>query len=290
MARNKKRFKEALYRNNATYLYYYNRLVELAISTFEWKNLPVTVDERYLEMSLCINGNAVFFKDDVMNDFLTLKAVLNGRFDVYGVPTSYRAIGENGYNMELDTNNSVLIFNNYLHQNSICNLEMFAKRLYDIDRTIDINARSQKTPVLLQCDENQRLTLENVYMQYDGNMPVIFADKKLNPNDITVLKTDSPYVCDKLYELKVQIWNEALTYLGIANLNIQKKERLVSDEVTRSQGGTISSRHSRLESRKQAVEKINKMFDLNISVDYREIDYDEMKYNDVNINGGVGNE
>ena len=167
---------------------------------------------------------------------------------------------------------------------------MFAKRLYDLDRTIDINARSQKTPVFIQCDENQRLTLENAYMQFDGNIPVIFADKKLNPNDISVLKTDSPYVADKIYELKTQIWNEALTYLGIANLNIQKKERLVSDEVTRSQGGTISSRHSRLESRRKAVEKINTMFGLNIEVEYREIDYNELKYQDCNINGGVDNE
>lgn len=290
MARNKRRFNEALHTNNVTYLYYYNRLVELAVSTFEWKNLPPTVDERYLEMALCTNGSAVFFQDDVIENYLCLKVVLNGKFDVYGIPTNYMAIGENGYNMKLDNKNSVLIFNNYLHHNSISNLEMFAKRLYDLDRTIDINARSQKTPVFIQCDENQRLTLENAYMQFDGNVPVIFADKKLNPNDINVLKTDSPYVADKIYELKTQIWNEALTYLGIANLNIQKKERLVSDEVTRSQGGTISSRHSRLESRRKAVEKINEMFNLNISVDYREIDYNELKYAECNINGGVNNE
>ena len=290
MARNKRKFNEALYRNNITYLYYYNRLVELAISTFEWKNLPPTIDERYLELALTTNGNAVFFKDDVMEEFLALKCVLSGKFNVYGIPINYRAIGENGYNMPLDQNNSVLIYNNYLHHNSINTLEMFAKRLYDLDRTIDINARSQKTPVFIQCDENQRLTLENAYMQFDGNIPVIFADKKLNPNDISVLKTDSPYVADKIYELKTQIWNEALTYLGIANLNIQKKERLVSDEVTRSQGGTISSRHSRLESRRKAVEKINTMFGLNIEVNYREIDYNELKYQDCNINGGVDNE
>ena len=113
MARNKRKFNEALYRNNITYLYYYNRLVELAISTFEWKNLPPTVDERYLELALTTNGNAVFFKDDVMEEFLALKCVLSGKFNVYGIPINYRAIGENGYNMPLDQNNSVLIYNNY---------------------------------------------------------------------------------------------------------------------------------------------------------------------------------
>ena len=85
-----------------------------------------------------------------------------------------------------------------------------------------------------------------------------------------MLKTDAPYVSDKIYQLKIQYWNEALTYLGISNLNVQKKERLVADEVVRSQGGTIASRYSRLEARREACRKINVMFGLNIDVDYRE--------------------
>ena len=107
-------------------------------------------------------------------------------------------------------------------------------------------------------------------MKYDGNVPYIFGDKNLNPNALKVLKTDAPYVADKLYALKTQLWNEALTYLGISNLNMQKKERLVSDEVIRSQGGVIASRHSRLEMRRQACKEINAMFGLDIWVDYRE--------------------
>ena len=77
-------------------------------------------------------------------------------------------------------------------------------------------------------------------------------------------------IADKLTELKSQVWNEALTYLGISNVNIQKKERLITDEVARTQGGTIASRYSRLESRRQAAEKINDMFGLDITVDFRE--------------------
>ena len=65
-----------------------------------------------------------------------------------------------------------------------------------------------------------------------------------------------------------------LTFLGISNLNVQKKERLITDETIRSQGGTIASRYSRLNARRQACEEINKMFGLDIWVDYRE-DYRE---------------
>ena len=154
-------------------------------------------------------------------------------------------------------------------------VRMFAKELYNLDRAISVNANAQKTPILIRCTENERLSLENVYMNYDGNKPVIFADKQLNPNAITVLKTDAPYVADKLYTLKTQKWNEALTYLGISNVNITKRERLITDEVTRNQGGTIASRYSRLESRRQACKQINEMFGLDIQCDYRE-DYQEV--------------
>ena len=153
-------------------------------------------------------------------------------------------------------------------------IEMYAKRLYELDRIIDVNAKAQKTPVLIQCDETERLTMKNAYMQYEGNMPVIYGDKNLNTKGITVMKTDAPYVADKIYQLKTQIWNEALTYLGISNTNVTKKERMISDEVIRNQGGTIASRYSRLESRRTAVEAINKMFNLDIEVNYRQ-DYRE---------------
>lgn len=263
-------FDESMILNNLTYRQYLNRLTELAISMFEWKNLPKTVDARYLELHLFETGCMVYFKDEVIGD-LCLDCIVNGRLDVYGNPLLRRAYsGYNNYQKLLKYNNSVIIWNNYLHSNSILDVEMFARRLYNIDRIIDINANAQKTPVLVLGNEKQRLTLLNLYKEYDGNAPFIFGDKNLDINALKALSTNAPYVCDKLYQLKTQIWNEALTYLGISNINIQKKERLITDEVTRNQGGTIASRYSRLETRRQAVEKINEMFGTNIKVNYRE--------------------
>ena len=278
-------FDESMVQNNLTYRQYLNRLTELAISMFEWKNLPDTVDARYLELHLFETGCMVYFKDEVIGD-LCLDCIVNGRLDVYGNPFLRRAYsGYNNYQKLLKYNNSVIIWNNYLHGNSILDVEMFARRLCNIDRIIDVNANAQKTPVLLQGSEKQRLTLLNLYKEYDGNAPFIFGDKNLDINALKTLSTDAPYVCDKLYQLKTQIWNEALTYLGISNINIQKKERLITDEVTRNQGGTIASRYSRLESRRQAVEKINDMFGTNIEVNYRE-DFQEVYNDDVTDNAG----
>lgn len=262
-------FCESAYMNNRTYLQYYNRLTELAISMFEWQNLPETIDQRFLEMCLFSDGMCIFFQDEVLG-YLSLQCMIGGKLNVYRIPMERRAYATNGYQRELDGTNSVIIFNNYLHTNSMLDVEMFSKRLYNLDRAIDVNANAQKTPVLIQCDESQRLTMKNLYKQYEGNEPFIFGSKGLDANGLKVLQTGAPYVADKLYELKTQIWNEALTYLGISNINVVKKERMITDEVTRNQGGTVASRYSRLESRRQACKQINEMFGLDIWVDYRE--------------------
>ena len=296
MGRKKTNFGESLLMNNATYTQYFNRLMELSISMFEWKNLPSTCDVRYLELALFMNGSAVFFQDDVLEDYVALDVICSGRLDVYGNPVLRRAYSRfNNYQKLLKGNNSVIIWNNYNRTNSVLDVEMFARRLYNLDRIIDINANAQKTPVLIKCDETQRLTMLNVYKEYDGNSPVIFGDKALNSNGLEVLSTGAPYVADKIYTLKTQIWNEALTYLGISNINVQKKERLITDEVTRNQGGTIASRYSRLESRREAVRKINDMFGLNIEVNYRE-DFQQVGEDNqpedpgADTIGGAGNE
>ena len=263
-------FEDSAMLNNRTYLQYLQRLTELSISMFEWKNLPPTVDARYLELHLFENGCMVYFNDDVIGN-LCLDCIVSGRLDVYGYPLLRRAYSSyNNYQKLLKSSDSVIIYNNMLRTNSVLDVKMFARRLYNLDRIIDVNANAQKTPVLVRASEKQRMTMLNLYKEYDGNAPFIFGDKNLDMNALTVLKTDAPYVADKIYQLKTQVWNEALTYLGISNINIAKKERLITDEVTRNQGGTIASRYSRLESRRQAVEKINDMFGTDIEVNYRE--------------------
>jgi hypothetical protein len=268
--REKTLFGESATVNNLTYMQYLNRLTELSVSMFEWKNLPPTVDARYLELHLFETGSMVYFNDEVIGN-LCLDCLPSGRLDVYGNPVLRRAYsGYNNYQKLLKESNSVIIWNNYLHTNSVLEVKMFAKRLYNLDRIIDVNANAQKTPVLIQGTEQQRLTLKNLYKEFDGNSPFIFGDKNLDLNSLKCLQTGAPYVCDKLYNLKQMYWNEALTYLGINNTGAQKRERMLTIESSQAQGGTISSRYSRLQSRREAVEKINAMFGTNIEVNYRE--------------------
>ena len=266
---NDREFWESAKYNNGTFFTYYNRLVELSVAMFKWKNLPDTIDPRYLELALYTDGHVVFFEDELLGH-LALRCSVGGGFNVYNVPLRRNVITSNGYHRACNINDSVLIYNNFLRQPSFPTVQEFACRLYGLDRTIDVNVNAQKTPIMIVTSERQRLTMQNVYMKYEGNQPVIFANDNVNPEALKVLQTGAPFVADKLYQLKTQIWNEALTYLGITNLNVSKRERLISDEVARYQGGTIACRMSRLKARQQAADQINKMFGLNISVEYDE--------------------
>lgn len=269
-------FWESASDNDFSALYYLNRLTELGMSMFEWKNLPETIDPRYLEYILYYDGKALFSKDDGLDSLIVTKCSMSGKWSLYRVPTKRRAYADNGYQRNLTDKNSVVAFNNYLRQPCYPAMMFYAKKLWRIDRTIDINLNAQKTPILIEATEDERLTMKNVYMQYDGNQPVIYGSRSMGLADnLKVFKTDAPYLCDKLMELKNQTWNEALTYLGISNTNTEKKERLISDEVIREMGGTIASRQSRLEMRRQACDEVNRMFGTNIECNYRE-DYREL--------------
>ena len=272
--------------NKGTYVQYYNRLTELSMVMFEWVNLPDSIDPRFLEMVLFRDGHAVFFRDEDLG-YLALRGTFGGNRDVYEIPRTRRVYSSSGYHRDLDESNSVIIWNNFLHTNSMLDVEMFSRRLYNCDRTIDVNLNAQKTPILIQCSEQQKLTMINAYKQYQGNEPFIFGDKNIDMAGVKVFATGAPFIADKVREEKSATWNEALTYLGISNVSFQKKERMVSDEMIRSMGGTIASRYSRLEMRREACRQINAMFpELNIDCRYRE-DYREAD-DEVMISGETG--
>lgn len=249
--------------NNRAYFLYMERLTEIALSRFKWSGLPDTIDERFMEMTILSKGCACFFEDEVMGH-LALPAAINGPLNVYNIPINRRAYASNGYNQDLTIKNSVLIFNNKLKSPSIPTIEWYAYRLWDLDRSVDVNAKAQKTPILILCDDTQRLSMLNLYKEYDGNAPVIFGNKTINTNEIKTVSTNAPFVGDKLSELKRNIWNEALSMLGVANVEYQKRERLIRDEITSGMGGVIANLLSSLTMREAAAEQINAMFGLNV--------------------------
>lgn len=258
--------------NNATYIDYLNRLRLLATSLFTWENLDEVAGfgaSRFLEQSLFDNGRACFVKDDELG-FMALKVNPSDKLNVYNLPTRVMAWSI-GYEKNYDFDDVVYIMNNELQLPTSQTINLIAYRLYETERTIDTNLIAQKTPVLIEGDTKTILTLKNVYMQYSGNTPFIFGNKQFDiSNKLNVLKTDAPYLIDKLTIHKHELWNEALTYLGIDNANTDKKERLITDEVESNNDLINFYLNCFYKTRKQACDLINEKFlkdsDVKISI------------------------
>lgn len=258
---------------------YYDRLKLIALSLFEWENLPESCNARFLEKTLYIYGRALFINDDTTG-FLNMKCTPSGRLNNYDEPVSYTAYSTI-YNKEFDRDNCVLIRNNLLERPTENSIILFATRLTEAERTIDTNIKAQKTPVLIRCDEKDRLTMKNLYNQYEGNEPFILGAKSLNIDGLKVLKTDAPYVADKLQIYKQQIWNEALTFFGINNVNGEKRERLISDEANANNEIISINAQSMLLTRLDACKQINEKYDLNVNVKMRTFKEQEIEFEEV---------
>lgn len=254
--------------NNTTYNDYYDRLKIIATSLFIWDGLDDVAGygaSRFLEIALYEDGKACFLKHPTRN-YMALRVNPNDKPNIYDIPTKVTAYSFE-FNEQFDIEDVVYIMNNNLLKPTFETLQLFAYRLYDTERTIDVNLIAQKTPILIEGDTKTILTLKNVYMQYSGNTPFIFGSKQFDLNNrLSVLNTNAPYLVDKLELHKHEIWNEALTYLGINNANTDKKERLITDEVNSNNELINYYLNCFYTTRKQACDKINEKYGLNIKL------------------------
>lgn len=247
---------------------YYDRLKLIALSLFEWENLPESCNARFLELTLFTYGRAVFIYDDTLG-FLNMRGTPSGTFNNYDEPIAYN-VYSTIYNKMFDKAECILIRNNYLERPTDSSVVLFASRLTEAERTIDTNIKAQKTPLLIRCDDKDRLSLKNIYSQYDGHEPVILGGKTINLDSLKVLKTDAPFIADKVQIYKKDIWNEALTFFGINNANSDKRERLITDEVNANNEVISINAQSMLLARLEACKQINDKYNLKVNVKMRE--------------------
>lgn len=262
--------------NDRTYNDYLERFKRVATSLFEWQNLPNSMDSRFMEKCLYYTGKASMLKDKKYG-FINLKATSNGYVDIYELPTKihcfsynydvvrdlYTGLTSNDDREDKEYKEAILVMNNFDMTPTVSAMELFAYRLYMAQRTCDVNISAQRTPVIVVCDEKQRLMMENLYSQYDGNRPFIFGDKnQLDENALKTLNTEAPYIVDKITTYKKEIWNEVLTYLGINNIQIDKKERLTEAETSENNELINLNLQSMLAPRQEACRQFNELFGL----------------------------
>lgn len=261
--------------NTETYLNYLERLRQVAISQFEWINLPKSMNAEFLERCLYEFGKASLLKTENYG-FINAKAVGSSDLNIYMLPSSINCFSTDSLNEDRKLYNGlkdekinseyeycILVKNNQDMIPTEPTLRLFAWRLYEAERTCDTNIKAQKTPVLIVGDESLKLAMKNLFEKYEGNEPVIYADKKqLGTDTLRSLKTEAPFIADKVMEYKKEIWNEALTFLGINNINVEKRERLVKEEANANNELVNLNLQNRLLVRKEACKQFNELFGL----------------------------
>lgn len=271
---------EAVWLNDQTYLDYKSRLKKIATSIFSWENLPDSMDSEYIEYCLYALGQCALLHTPEYG-FINTKATINGDLNLYGLPTALNcySYGSVNYNrnvyyggVDKGIDSECILVKNTQDRNpvpTVATLELFAYRLYQAERTADVNVQNAKRSRLILTSENQRLTMENMFRQYDSNLPYIFGDSdNFKTGSIESLDISSAFIGSDIMKYKKEIWNEALTFLGCDNFS-EKKERLISDEVGTNNEVINLNLMSFLAPRQLACEQFNKKYGLNIEVKVR---------------------
>lgn len=290
---------DAVLMNNATYFDYLERFKRIALSLYEWKNLPESMDERYLERCLYYTGQAAMLYLEPYG-YINTKSATSGKLNLYGLPTRIRcfsygeintsrrvysgvsdAVAEvNGYEDDTDDKRqteAILVLNNWEGVATANSVELFAMRMAIAERAIDVNIRSQKTPFVIITNDNERLSMMNALDQVDKNAMFIVGERNhFDPEAIRVLQTGSPYIADKITDYKSGIWNEFLTFLGVDNLT-EKRERLISSETMSNNECVNLNMMAGLKPREKAAQQFNEKYGKNVEVKLRSDVYNIIK-------------
>ena len=253
---------------------YRRQLMGKCLSRFTWEGLPNGIDPRFIEATIFNNGYSVFYFDTMFEMFMAMPATISGPLDIQDNPTGYRVSRNGIYSREVSASDSVCIWGNQVREPEIDLVLSYASRLAQIDRTIEIDLLNERNPMIVACSQDQRLTVQNLISRiYDGE-PVVWGTENLSMDNLANMIGVFPLNQNagagavssiKHMESKSKIWGEALTMLGIMNVNSEKRERMVVEEASANSGQVLASRESFMKPRELACEQINEKFGLSIS-------------------------
>ena len=247
----------AIGKNFATFGNWIDQLTQLAVSSIEW-DVPDTIDPIYLERNLFYHGKVVFFA--VEEGLVCLAGFSASKPNVYGIPLQRIVNRNNGIPATLDNTNSVICYNNVERRNGYNKALTFASRLAELDRIIDLNAKAQKTPVVLKAPKEAQLTAENVYAGYDSNDDVLRITNDFEPDSIAAVNLGVPFTGNDLRALQQDIYAQYLRERGIGSANTGKAERLNTSEVAAGNSGLLIYQSALLAPRLQACKLVNERF------------------------------
>lgn len=255
--------------NDLTFKAIFDKFHLVAVNQFEWGNLPNGMQERHIENQLFSHGQAAFFQAP-RRGFMCLECSEDGRQNVYGDPLGYTITGV-GYTTRVAADDCVIIENNKLRLATKPFIYWYANKLTEAERTMDVNIKACKTPIIFACDDKDVMTFKRIFQQIDGNTPAIFADRNLNSDAIKAFQTGVKFMGKELQDYANATENKLLTFLGLNNTPVDKKERLVTDEANANNQLIESFAQLQLEARQRACDAINQKYGLGITVKRRNI-------------------
>lgn len=305
LPKSKDRYLEAQVLNLRTFNDFYARLAKIALSIFEWENLPISMDQQFLEWCLFNYGQAALLYAEDYGGFINTQCVTHGKLNLYYKPISLEcySIDEtrlirsvyNGLSEPKSKNEECVLVENLTKRiPTASTLELYAMRMAECQRSEDVNIKQQKYPLYITTDQKQRFTVENAYLQYDGNTPVIIGDKNgLDATAFKAVNTGAPFVADKLQEYRMKIFNEALGFLGVNYVN-EKKERQLTTEVNKNNEEVNLNLQAFLVPRQIAARQFNEKYgftgtDQEIKVKIRSDIYNIIKFEESIVKDYVSN-
>lgn len=247
------------------YMQYRRQIEALAASRYRWLNLPSSVDERYLEMTLVLQGQASIAKPRKRKNLYATQAAYKGMLDINDNPIKWQCVTNQRGTFAADITTGVFVFDNLMRINIVNWIELQARELLDIQQTMQANRLHQKVPYIITGPQEKQQDIANIYRMIMQGEPAILANSSIDLIKIDALDVKQPYIGENLEAAWRNQWNNIYTMLGIKNLPY-KAERQVSDEIEDQTLPIQLASMNGLIPRRQAAERLNKLYDLNVEV------------------------
>jgi hypothetical protein len=253
-------FFQSAFFNQRIYEMYRQWLDALALSRFKWINLPASCDERYLEYNLFFQGMAtIAFPKNAEDMVYSMQLVYQGAPNVYDKPSKWDALGNNGFRFSVDDTNGVPIFDNRMRLPMAGHMDMYARRLTTIDRTLDINMLQQRTPFVITGPQEKTADVANVMKSIAGGDPAVVGYSQLTEHiKVEAIQTGVPCIAGDIDAAKRSLWDDIYRFLGIPSVE-QKSERMITGEVKSQNASSEIMSLDPLNCRREAADAWNRL-------------------------------
>ena len=251
-------------------------LLETHVSMFEYKNLPKSVNQYFLEMFLQTQGVVVWLDAPDNGGILALEGCTADDLDAYGIGRNVIATSRNGKEYTLERDADCVVGYNNRSMTPCYDIFTDAQTLAEIQTSIDfLIFWTRLSPLIRVSDEKMKIKVIEAFKNIQRGIPVTLASKKVLaefgiPDDITVDMLTQPDFADKI-QYTAKLYDDMLrwhmTRYGHATNGNSKAAQQTVDEVDSTASQSMILPLSMLAARREMIDKVNDMFDLDIEVE-----------------------